>query len=739
MYHTIPEEIRLLPQWVCADRTKIPINPKTGKIANPIDPNTWATFEQAQTYAKQHSLYIGFVLSKFDPFSIIDLDNKPEKPCTPEQLERHQKILHAANSYTEYSISGTGFHIIVKGTIPSGTRKDNVEVYSDSRYMICTGRIIEGYPTLIQPRQEMLDILFREMQSDTRSSVLKEAGETIEDHEVVNMAMAAVNADKFNALCMGDQTGYPSQSEADFALLSIFAYYTQSNEQVRRLFRMATLGKRDKATKNDTYLNFALGKIRAKEPPLIDFEEFKNNIKPIPPKVSKEKTPQKTNFFHPPGLIGELQDYFYHTAIRPIPEVALMAAIAVTSGVCSRSFNISETGLNQYLVLLAKTGSGKEGAASGIDKLLYAVRNKVPMVGDFRGPAKFASGQSILRWLSTKPCFFSILGEFGLTLQQMNDGRSVGAHQMIKEVLLDIYAKSGWGRELHTMAYSDSEKNTAIVNAPNVTILGESTPEAFFDGMDAHQVAQGLIPRFSIIEYVGDRPAFNESANFPPSDNLVQRFSDLVAISLTATNSGNIIRVGMTAEVKRFMKEFDDHSNNNSNREDKSGVTSQMWTRAHLKVLKLAALIAVGINPHNPIIEMNAAEWAVDFVTRDINFVIDRFSEGDVGLGDSKQIFDLKNSINSYLNNPPKHVKENPQLKSLHKAGLIPYKFLAQKTVGIASYRNDRLGATQALKRNIQSLIDSGLLIELARQQVLEKFGFSGLVYGLTKQWEVSN
>lgn len=738
MLQNIPIELRALPQWVCAGADKIPVSPRTGQAASVTDPATWGTFEEACRTGFKH---VGFVLAAWDPYCIIDLDNKPEKPLTEEQWQRHQKILTAFDSYTERSASGRGYHIIVKGKLPAGVHRDNVEVYSSARYMICTGDVVRNTP--IGDYQQLLDVLYGEMKpADTVE--LTERDSLLDDGEVVAMAMRAVNAEKFNALCAGDMTSYPSQSEADFALLSIIAYYTPDNEQVRRLFRMSALGKREKAIKDDRYLNFALGKIRAQQPAPVDISALAANAEavlqslpmsmqsPVEPCRAPSQAPSVPGISLPPGLVGELAQYFYQTAIRPVPEIALAAAIALTAGVCGRSYNISGSGLNQYIILLAKTGSGKEGALSGIENLISAVRPQIPMVDQFLGPAAFASGQALVKVLNDKPCFVSVLGEFGLTLQQLSDQRANSAQLMLRKVLLDLYAKSGWNRMLRSSVYSDTEKNTKIIQAPNVTILGESTPETFFDGLDASHVAEGLIPRFSVIEYNGDRPPRNRNANVPPSQGLAQRFSDLVAVSLTTSNNNACAPVQLDSHSVALLDEFDVKADGIMNA-SKMDVEMQVWNRAHLKALKLAALLAVGCNPHQPVVTAEMAHWAIDFVTRDVELVAARFRDGDVGQGDSKQYHDLKRAIEAYYKHPVKTVKE--RFGDLHKAQLIPYAYLSQRTANIASFRHDRLGATSALKRTLQVFLDSGILVEVTRQQLLEKYRFSGVAYGIGSRW----
>src|SRR5690606_21901645 len=143
----------------------------------------------------------------------------------------------------------------------------------------------------------------------------------------------------------------------------------------------------------------------------------------------------------------------------------ISAAIALVAGIIGRSYNISGTGLNQYIILLAKTGAGKEGAATGIENLVSAVRPIVPMVDRFIGPSAFASGQALIKVLDEQPCFVSILGEFGLTLQQLCDPRANSAQVMLRKVLLDLYNKSGWNKVLRSSVYSDTSKNTKLIRS----------------------------------------------------------------------------------------------------------------------------------------------------------------------------------------------------------------------------------------------------------------------------------
>src|SRR5215212_1586824 len=61
------------------------------------------------------------------------------------------------------------------------------------------------------------------------------------DEEVIELARSAKNGPKFEALWEGDTSGYASHSEADQALVSLLAFYTQDEVQLDSLYQRSKL------------------------------------------------------------------------------------------------------------------------------------------------------------------------------------------------------------------------------------------------------------------------------------------------------------------------------------------------------------------------------------------------------------------------------------------------------------------------------------------------------------------
>ncbi len=161
-YSNIPEELRALPQWVVHWK-KVPYNPHTGDYAKAGQPDTWADFNTA-TQATDYD-GIDFEFQKSNDLIGIDLDTARDPSSgwiDPLALD----IIKQADSYTEVSPSGYGFHIICHGLpsltwhkkplppnqierIVDGKRKaPEIEMYTEKRYFTMTGNVYQGYRTI---------------------------------------------------------------------------------------------------------------------------------------------------------------------------------------------------------------------------------------------------------------------------------------------------------------------------------------------------------------------------------------------------------------------------------------------------------------------------------------------------------------------------------------------------------------------------------------------------------------
>lgn len=751
-WNYIPEEMKKYPQWVGAGENKIPINPNNGKRASVNEPSTWGTFEQACACGAPH---IGFVFTEKDPFVFIDLDTGKD----PSLKFLHTEIVTKAASYTETSISGTGSHIVAKGTLEvDGMRADDkgLEVYATGRFMLMTGW--QYYGDGIENSQPLLDYLSTLIQKERfviEDLVSEES--VLSDEEVWEMAANAENGEKFMALYSGQWQHYDEyqndHSRADLALATFLDFYTKDVAQVIRLFKFSKLYRPEKGRRNgdgSDYIVRTLKGARARNAKDVPLDVDTSVLEQRAAAITKVSSPQKEDlskeeelFLHkpekvemelPPGITGELAQYFYTSAIRPVKEIALIGALGLMAGVCGRQFQLKGTGLNLYLILLAATGSGKEGADNGITSIMKKVREKVPASEQFLGPSDFASGPALVKAVTNQPCFLSIMGEFGLRMQQMADPRANNAERTLQRVLLDCFGKSGWNQTLSGIHYSDTDKNTGLVHAPALSILAETTPETFFSKLTEEHVNSGLLPRFSFVEYTGKRPPINEaSAYCDPSPELVNRLSDLVAQSIQLSANQACQPVLQDKEAAELLGEFNEFCDAKIN--SGSEIYKQLWNRAHLKALRIAAILAVGVNSLQPVITATEAKWAIDFTRQDMETIEHRFRKELIGEGEHRYESEIRKAVEYYINLP--HAKRTsykiPQ--SIINEPVIPYSFLRRRLRQLSGFRNDRRGTSRAIQEALRDLCDAGILQMVPPLQRKTKYGLSSDIYVIGDSW----
>ena len=771
MLQNVPAEMREYTQWVCyriedapnKRKTKIPYCPQTGRPASVKNPGQWTTYDAAVScLASGHYHGIGFVLTHNDPFFFVDLDDIDCEDAQQRQIE----IANDFETFQERSPSGKGLHIIGRGSVPSGRRisKLGIEIYSNERYMTVTGDVFDGKDQ-IKMEQAKVSILWEMLGTNRGQSVQVHDGnspQTEDDLTIYNRAANAANSEKFLDLWNGNwQKHHGSQSEADLALCNLIAFYTKNKDQLRRIFSQSGLFRAKKSMR-PSYIEPTLQMSYDEFKTTLNFDVLFNELQEYRTKIgsetlqkveyqeplyektiSKPKVKRKTSnswkdstIPKPPGLMGEVADFIYEQSVYPIPEISIAGAIGFMSGVCGKSYNISDSGLNHYTMIIADTGMGKDGARKGVNKLFNLFVDQFPIVGDFEGPADFSSGQALVSHLSNHKtgCFVSLLGEFAVKLCELSNDK-FGPNVSLKRMLLDLFTKSAIGDSFKPTVYSDVSRNTNLIKSPCVSLFAEGQPDLFFNNINEQTIESGLIPRFVLIHYEGGRVKKKKHfSKTKVSPELEVSLKSLFSTVFTYMQGQSVNEVGMDAEGDKTLDDFDDYCDDmiDSHR----GMVRHLWTRCSFKAIKLSALVAVGLNPIKPVITKECAEWAINLIMLDIEKLVEKFDEGRIG-GDSGELLqqtEVRKAIESYLTLDFAHAKPigtSLLNKLMFDHGVIPMFYFSHKCIRKACFKNDRIGATNSLKRALQCLCDNGEIHRLKKTESQTQFGFSGECFAI--------
>jgi primase-polymerase (primpol)-like protein len=131
------------------------------------------------------------------------------------------------------------------GRLPvSGRQRRDVALYNTKRFVTLTGDRLPDCPDTIADRQAVIDAWYPQLfPSAPRPALEPAAGPVLDDDlALIQRAQRARNGATFRKLWAGDDSDYPSRSEADMALAAILGFWAQRNEtRVDALFRMSGL------------------------------------------------------------------------------------------------------------------------------------------------------------------------------------------------------------------------------------------------------------------------------------------------------------------------------------------------------------------------------------------------------------------------------------------------------------------------------------------------------------------
>lgn len=262
----IPQKLKDMPRWVGfmllwnekkQKNDKVPINPHSFWGASSVNPKTWSAFPDAlvaigqpaqchrkvngkDTVAKGTVNGVGFVLG--DGTCGFDLDHSID--AGGQLTDLAADVVGTMDSYTEYSPSGTGLHVLFSGSIPPGRNKSkdgSLEAYCTGRFFTVTG---DGSGELNERTEQAAKIFRKYMavppaapRAEPHNLPLSEWGDGLPDR-----MFKAKNGTAIRRLWDGNTSVYgDDSSRADSAMVMHIAFYTKDEQRIDELFRQCAL------------------------------------------------------------------------------------------------------------------------------------------------------------------------------------------------------------------------------------------------------------------------------------------------------------------------------------------------------------------------------------------------------------------------------------------------------------------------------------------------------------------
>jgi len=433
----------------------------------------------------------------------------------------------------------------------------------------------------------------------------------------------------------------------------------------------------------------------------------------------------------PPGFIGALAQYIYQHAPRPVAEVAIVGALGLMAGVAGRVWYIPKSGLNLYVVLIARSAIGKEAMHSGVSTLIQAACEFYGEAGLVADQSDFASGPALLKACAHNPCFVNLAGELGHKFALMAERKDAGMRSL-RTAMTTLYSKSGPDGVAGGISYSSQENNVEATQAVAFSLIGETTPGTFYGSITDAMMSDGFMSRFCVIEYLGDRPARNRAQIERPPEPLVRHLATIMQHAGKASAIDVFQKVEFSPPAQALLDRFDEECDAGIIGQDDENLR-QLWNRAHLKALRVAALLAVGDQYLNPVVTEEQAAWAIALIRHGVAAFDKRIRQGDIGEGsDSGREQKVLDLCREFLFLPsdklPSWLKNG---KAMQDANIVPRRYLQQRTQRLAAFDRHKLGHTAALNMAIKTAMTNGNLMEVKKEPLVEQFSFFGQAYRL--------
>ena len=332
------------------------------------------------------------------------------------------------------------------------------------------------------------------------------------------------------------------------------------------------------------------------------------------PKEFVDQFPQE--WLYTSSLVGQMATWIESACPISHSVFALMAAFTAFGAIVGRQYR-TESGIrpNIACIIVAGTGSGKEGPRNAVSRLLMAAE-----ADRYIGPrGGFSSGSGVVQGLLDRPNMWLAVDEFGKKIAAYGGRADQNQREMIAlflEALVNDYV-GGKG-------YANSAENpTKNIVLPNLNIYGSSQIGEITGALSSAATADGLIQRFLFVptftEYVPIKPGFVKPAvpqvlieSIKWLKNHLANMGGEFAINDDPAMEPNQCIVMMTQGAQDLFMRLDQR------RVEMACAGRVMWVRSAVMAAKIAMLEAIARDPISPVIDaklLDSSRMLVDWFT----------------------------------------------------------------------------------------------------------------------------
>jgi len=304
-----------------------------------------------------------------------------------------------------------------------------------------------------------------------------------------------------------------------------------------------------------------------------------------------------------PGLVGEIIEWVVSTARVPNRILALGTALTTIGTLIGRRVGgPTDSGTHLYVLMLGRTGSGKDHPLKSAGRLLDAAK-----ANHLLGASEFTTDSAVNNTMVDQPCSLCPMDEFGSFLKRITAKRASGWEKNVTKVL-----RTAWGSSfdlITTPAYAGRKSST--IRWPALSILGASTHAEFYEALGDGDLSNGTLNRFLVLSISGDvkREKNPKSArNVPPE--LAARLQAL----WTPDDPSKLARPPVTVPwesvaAKLIYENYEDYVDSRINADQS---LECFIARSAEMAVRLATIRAIGRAGDAAEINVDDIQWAVE-------------------------------------------------------------------------------------------------------------------------------